>query len=292
MNDVDAQVSHADGDVEAQEQLHAGHGPHHAHHHGHESHDHEEPMTPEEVVSSLLLLAQVALDAGDYESAAEAYASILQLESNETASYNLGSFRARGVGVKRDFMEAARLFHQAELLGNARAGQLCRKCMLDYLNEGLEEKAPVDLYAAMAVFVSRVYPEATDSKQEVNSGLIAVASTFFSKGWYAAAAKVFRSAAEFGNDGYAQYYLGELYDAGAGLQKNDLAALYWFDCAVDNGAADDALAYRDGMLAAWRQSLSAPEFRELMETLADWCESGTSDVPTNPAKAARWREIA
>ncbi len=261
------------------------------HHHEHDLHHHEKPMTQEEVVSSLLVLAQVALDSGDYESATEAYASVLKLEPNETAQYNLGSFYARGLGVKRDFMEAARLFHQAELLGNARAGKLCGKCMFDYVHEGIDRRAPIDVYAAMAVFVSRVYPEATDQKQEVNRGLFAVAGTRFNGGSYDEAAKVFRAAAEFGNDGYAQYYLGELYLSGAGLPQNDLAALYWFDCAADNGAADVAIKSRDDILNAYRQSLSASEFSEMMAMLADWCECGTPDVPVNPAKAAQWREF-
>lgn len=171
-------------------------------------------MSAEEAVRSLLILGQVALDAGDYESATEAFASVLTIEPNEVALYNLGSFYARGLGVRKDFMEAARLFHQAELLGNGRAGKLCGKCMLDYLSEGIEGKSPADLYAAMAVFVSRVYPEATDQKLEVNNGLLAVAVTYLNKGNYAEAAKVLRAAAEFGNDETAQSYLAALESAG------------------------------------------------------------------------------
>ena len=247
-------------------------------------------MSPQEAVSSLLVLGQVALDAGDYESATEAYASVLKLEPNETAFYNLGSFRAQGLGGRRDYLEAARLFHQAELLGNERAGKLCGKCMFDFINDGFGGKTPTDLYAAMGVFVSCVYPEATDQRFEANRGLFAVASTYYAKEEYAKAAKVFRAAAEYGNDGYSQYYLAVLYDAGAGVQKNGLAALYWLDCAVDNGAADMALADRDGLLSACRQGLSAPEFRKMMSMLSDWCELGSPDVPANPAKAVYWRE--
>lgn len=182
-------------------------------HEGHHHHHHDEPMSPEEAVRSLLILGQVALDAGDYESATEAFASILHIEPNEVAYYNLGSFRARGLGAKQDFVEAARLFHQAELLGNERAGKLCAKCMLDYIQDGFEGKSPADLYAAMAVFVSRVYPEAEDPKLEVNHGLLAIANTFLNKGSYAEAAKVLHAAADFGNDEYAPYYLAAIEDA-------------------------------------------------------------------------------
>lgn len=295
METVDTPRSHVDGDGSVGERADQKHDAHHhegheAHHHHH--HHHEEPISPDEAVSSLLVLGQVALEAGDYESATEAYASVLKIEQNETALYNLASFRARGLGGRRDYMEAARLFHQAELLGNKKAGKLCGKCMFDFINDGFGTKTPTDLYAAMAVFVSCVYPEAEDQRQEVNRGLFAVASTHYVREEFAEAAKVFRAAAEYGSDGYSQYYLAVLYDAGAGVPKNGLAALYWLDCAVDNGAADVALADRDGLLDAYRQGLSAPEFRKMMTVLSDWCEIGTPNVPANPAKAAYWREQA
>ena len=183
----------------------------HHHHHAHDGHHrHEEPMTPEEAVRSLLLLGQVALGANDYESAVEAYASAIKLEPSETAHYNLASLYARGLGVRQSFLEAARLFHQAELLGNERAAKLCAKCMFDYLHEDIDEKAPADLYAAMSVFVSVVYPEAKDGKQDVNNGLYAIASTYLSRGEDARALKVFRAAADFGGDEYARSYLDML----------------------------------------------------------------------------------
>jgi TPR repeat protein len=292
METAETWEGYAIADAHVKGESHHEHEAHHHHGHDHASHHHEEPISKEEAVQSLLTLGQVATDAGDFESAVEAFASILKLEPNEAAFYNLGSFHARGLGVRQDFVEAARLFHQAELLGNERAGKLCAKCMFDYLLEGLDKRRPADLYAEMAVFVTRVYPEASDQHKEVNSGLFAVASTLANRGSYAEAAKVFRAAAEFGNDGRAQYYLAVLYNSGAGLQENDLAALYWLDCAVDNGAVELALVDRDGMLAAYRQSLSANEFQEMMAALADWCESGTPDVPVDPEKAARWRELA
>ena len=290
METDDKQMHSADDTGLAAGRIHSEHAGHH-HHHGH-GHHHDEPMSPDEAVRSLLVLGQVALDAGDYESAVEAYASVLQIENNETACYNLGSLYARGLAVKRDYREAARLFHQAELLGNARARALCGKCLYDYVSEGLDAKAPVDLYAEMAVFVAQVYPEAFDQKKEVNHGLFAVASTYLNRAAYAEAAKVFRAAAEFGNDAYSQYYVASFYEQGIGLEQNDLAALYWLDRAVDNGAADPALKERDEILAAYRQSLSESAFREAMQTLAAWCESGTADMPVDAKKAAQWRELA
>jgi len=180
----------------------------HGHHHEH-AHD-SKPMTPEDVVASLLYLAEVALASNDYESAATAYASVLQLEQNVTALYNLGSFYARGLGGKQDFMEAARLFHQVELLGNERAGKLCQKCMMDLVDAGIADKSAAELYATMAVFVSRVYPEAEDPKAETNRGLYAVGATHYNRGEFARALKVLSAAAEYGNDEDARRLLAAI----------------------------------------------------------------------------------
>lgn len=169
-----------------------------------------EPMTQEEAVRALLLLGQTALGNGDHESAVEAYASILKLEPNVTAFYNLGSLYARGLGVRQDYVEAAHLLHQAGLLGNDRAEKLCGRCMFDYVHKGLDDKTPADVYASMAVFVSRVYPEATSQKAEACNGLLAIAGTLLSKGELEQAKKVFSAAAEFGDDERAHRYLAML----------------------------------------------------------------------------------
>lgn len=180
----------------------------HSHSHSHD----EKQMSPEDVTKSLLYLGEVALAARDYESAATAYASVLQLGPDVTALYNLGSFYARGLGVPQDYTEGARLFHQAELLGSERAGMLCRKCMLDHVNADLGCKSPAETYATMAVFVSKVYPEIADQKSAACSGLVAVALTNQSKGDDSAAEKVFRAAAEFGGDETAKQYLADIVD--------------------------------------------------------------------------------
>ena len=172
-----------------------GHGPQHAG----DGHHHHKPMTPDDAVSSLLVLGQVALNAGDYESAVEAYASTLKLEANEVALYNLASLRARGLGIPQDYVEAARLFRQAELLGNERARMMCAKCMFDYVVDGIDVKTPANLYASMAVFVSRVYPEADNPRLEATHGLTAIANTLLAKGENVEAEKALRAATEFGS---------------------------------------------------------------------------------------------
>lgn len=169
----------------------------HEHDHDHKHHhDDDKPISVGEAVGSMLILGQVALDKGDYESAAEAYRSAIALEPNENALYNLASLHARGLGVRKNYLEAGRLFHQAELLGNKRAGSLCRKCMFDFVHEGIEHKTPTNIYAAMAVFVSMVFPEAENKPQEIRNGLFAIATTCGSKGEDEAVQKVLKAMEE------------------------------------------------------------------------------------------------
>lgn len=244
------------------------------------------------VIESMLTMANLAAEAGDYPHAVDGYKNILKLEPNTTAQYNLGSLYAQGKGVGQDYMEGAYWFHQAERNGDVQAGKLCLKCTLDYVHQDFDKKTPEQLYDDMVRFTRHVYPEGTDVNLEACRKLYAIAGNHFNKKEYAAAAKLFRAAAEFGNDGYSQNYLAVLYNAGAGLEQNDLASLYWFDKAVDNGAADLAQKDRDGLLNAYRTNLSPQEFYEQMMMLSGWCSTGSPDVPKDADKAACWRKIA
>ena len=244
-----------------------------------------------DIIDMMVMMADMAMDRGDYAAAADQYKNILKLEPNETAQYNLGSLYAQGKGVEQDFMEGAYWFRQAELGGDEQAGKLCLKCSLDFTHQNFDQKSPEQLYTDMVRFVKHVYPEIANADLEVCRKLYAIAGNHFNKKEYAAAAKLFRAAAEFGEDGYSQNYLAVLYNAGAGVEKNDLAALYWFDKAVDNGAADIALKDRDGILNAYKTNFSPAEFFEEMMKLSGWCSIGSEDVPKNAAKAAYWREI-
>lgn len=89
----------------------------------------------------------------------------------------------------------------------------------------------------------------------------------------------------------AQNYLGVLYNAGAGAEKNDLIALYWFDRAADNGF-EAAKPDHDGIINAHRNKLSEDAFAECMEQIAHRCDAGSADIPKPPERAAYWRRIA
>lgn len=243
------------------------------------------------ILELMVTMAEAEMDNGCYEEAAQTYREILKLESNVTAQYNLGSFYAQGLGVTQSFLEGGYWFRQAELSGDDQARKPCIKCMMDFIFQRFEEKSAEQLYFDMMRFIYYVYPEEKSKALQACRKLYALAEHRMNQQRYAEAAKLFRAAAEFGQDGYAQSELAVLYHAGAGLEKNELAALYWLDKAVDCGAADLAQADRDGLLDAYRTSFAAPEFYGEMMKLVGWCSVGSTDVPKDAAKAIYWREM-
>ena len=248
-------------------------------------------FTPEGIMVFLLNQALFYINAGRPDQAVDLYHKILESEPKQpTALYNLGSLYAQGKGVAQDFLEAGCLFRQAELNGDTQAGKLCQKCLMDYMHQRMERGSASELYADVLQFIRRVYPEA-NAEVEANRKLFALAGLHFNRGEYAPAAKLFRPAAEFGNDGLSQNYLAVLYNLGGGVGKNDLAALYWFDRAVDNGA-EVARKDRDGILNAYRSNFPAEELKREMLQLSEWCDAGTEEIPRDTVKAAYWRKMA
>lgn len=248
-------------------------------------------LKSDDIINTMLTTAEVAMDKGDYELAVDTYKKILNLEPNTTAQYNLGSLYAQGKGIKQDFIEAACLFHKAELNGDELAGKLCLKCALDFVHQDFDTKTPERLYLSMAHFTRMVY-SGVDINLEACRTLFSIAGNHFNKQEYKEAARLFRAAGEFGEDGYSQNYLAVLYNSGNGVKQNDLAALYWFDKAVDNGAADVAQTDRDGILNAYRENRSHEEFVAIMKQLSEWCKTGTEDIPKDEIKSEYWLKIA
>ena len=243
------------------------------------------------IIDTMLMTAEVAIKKEDYFTAVETYKDILKLETNATAQSNLGSLYAQGKGVQQDFKEAAYWFRQAELSGDEQAEKLCLKCSMDFIHQNFDIKNAEQLYTDMVDFIKYVYPSTNDINLEVCRTLYAIAGNHFNKQEYTYAAKLFRAAGEFGNDGYSQNYLAVLYNLGMGLEQNDLAALYWFDKAIDNGAVDVAQQDRDGILNAYKENFSPEEFSKIILKLVEWCQTGSEDVPKDIAKSIYWREI-
>ena len=242
------------------------------------------------MIEVMLLQAELFLEDGKDDWAVEQYKSILNLCSNATAQYNLGSLYAQGKGVAQDLCKGAYYFRQAEKNGDVTASKMVRKCELDYINQKLSRETAAGLYEQMRRFIARVYPEEA-TEDRIGRELSALGVHYLNKREYSKAVKLLRAAAEFCNNGQAQNVLGVLYNAGSGVPKNDLISLYWFDRAADHGIAA-ARTDRDGILNAYRSSLSAEEFSEYMEQLACWCREGSADVPKMPERAERWHSFA
>lgn len=252
----------------------------------------ESHLSSKNIIDTMLMTASVSMDNGDYEKVVEIYKDILKLEPNAIAQSNLGSLYAQGKGIKQNFMEAAYWFRQAELSGDELAGKLCLKCSMDFTHLNFEEKSAKQIYFEMVKFIQYVYPDTKDVNLEVCRRLYAMASNHFNKHEYYFAAKLFRAAGEFGNDGYSQNYLAVLYNLGLGVEQDDLVALYWFDKAIDNGAADIAKQDRDGILNAYKENFSPDEFSNIMLKLSMICQTGNDDISKDVNKSLYWNKLA
>lgn len=243
----------------------------------------------QDVVDMMIALANNQMAQGNYERAVTTYKNILELKPDSTAQYNLGSLYAQGKGVKQSFLEGAYWFHQASLNGDAQAERLCTKCILDYAHQNIGQKTPRDVYEEMIRLVCYVYP-GTGNTAIAAKNLFGLGGNHFNKREYPQAALFFRAAAEFCNHGDSQNYLAVLYNVGAGVGKDDLASLYWFDRAVDNGCSA-AKQDRVGIFNAYKDNNSPAEFYKIMMTLSARCVQGDADIPKDAEKAAYWKAI-
>lgn len=244
----------------------------------------------EQVIEQMLAMGEMLLNDGMDERAFSTYKSIVELEANVTAQYNLGILYATGRGTKKDFLQAAYWFHQAALCGDKQAEKLRLKCMMDYVQEDFAEKTHQMLFDEMIRFAVTLYPR-EDKIEVAIDKMFVLAEYYLDKGDYTHALKLLRAAAECGDDGRAQNRLGVLYNAGIGVEKDDLAALYWFDRAADNRVGP-AKIDRDGIFNAYRDNFSRAEFVTLMFKLGEYCAKGTDEIPRDGEKATYWRKIA
>lgn len=235
----------------------------------------------------LLADAGRLLNAGQAEAAAQRYREAWERHGNGTAAYNLGTLYALGRGVPQDFIQAARCYADAREKGEPQADKLWKKCLLDFAHQNLDRKTPRQVYEDLAAFFRQTAP-AGWTKDRLCDTIYDLAAYDISKRDFGSAARLARAGAEFGGDGRCQNLLGVLYNRGAGVKRNDLVALYWFDLAADRGV-EAAGIDRDGILNAYRRTLSREEFSAYMGYLADWCGSGTEDVAKNQEKQKHWR---
>lgn len=244
-------------------------------------------LPSEKVIQSMLANAEVCLESNMPERAFETYKQIVKMAPNTTAQYNLGSLYAQGRGTDKDFLQAAYWFRQAAANGESSAEKLLVKSTMDYFDQDLSEIIPYGIYQKTQQYILLLYPK-EDGKSIAIGTLYSLAGHHFNKKEYEGAAKLFRTAAEYYNHGESQNYLAVLYNLGAGLEKDDIAAMYWFDRAADNGV-EAAKKDRDGILNAYFENSSPEEFFDIMEILAKACSNGTIDIPQDYEKAKYWR---
>lgn len=248
----------------------------------------EKSLSSQDVIEIMLMNADIYVEQGDYEYAFKAYKQIAELQQNATAQYNLGSLYAQGKGTNQSFRSGAYWFHQAKLNGDEKAGGMCLKCIMDYMHENIDTDTPKMLFDKMYNLAFDLEPKG-DGKAFAVEKIYGLAGHHLNKKEYAYAAKLFRAAAEFGNHGDSQNYLALLYNAGLGVEKNDLVALYWFDRAVDNHV-EAARQDRDGILNAYQANSTPEEFFNIMEKLAVNCVNGSEEIPQDGEKANYWRK--
>ncbi len=247
----------------------------------------DKSLTSEKVIQKMLVNAERCLESDMPERAFETYKQIVELTPNTTAQYNLGSLYAQGKGTDQNFLQAVYWFHQAALNGDTSAEKLLVKSTMDYFEQDLSEVKPSGIYQKTQQYIQNLYPKENGNSIAAET-LYSLAGHHFNKREYAEAAKLFRTAAEYYNHGQSQNYLAVLYNTGAGVEKDDLAALYWFDRAVDNGM-EISKKDRDGILNAYFENSSLEEFFDIMEILARACINGTIDIPRDNEKAKYWR---
>ena len=241
-----------------------------------------------DVIQTMLVNAKACLDDDRPEQAFDLYKSIVEMALDTTAQYNLGSLYAQGKGTEQDFLQAAYWFHQAVQNGEPAAEKMRTKSTMDYLHQDFDQTTARQLYEKMIRYASLLYPR--DNRNTiVAENLYNLGAFHFNKKEYKEAAKLFRSGAEFANHGESQNYLAVLYNAGLGVEKDDIAALYWFDRATDNGV-EVSKKDRDGILNAYYENFSPEKFYDTMDYLVKACVSGSEEIPQDQKKAKYWRK--
>ena len=238
------------------------------------------------VIEAKCFLAEMALKHSDYEYAVQIYREILDLTDSGLAAYQMGALCAMGKGTKQDFLEAAYWFFQAQNQGKEEAGRLLAKSTLDYFRQDLDRLTPELLWKKAVSFSERVFGE-QETRAASISCLKQMVNFCIEKEDFENEVKIVRALAEYGKDAESQNRMGVLYNRGIGLERNDLAALYWFNKAEEQGEAA-AGTDCDGIFQAYCRNLGREDFAEQIGLLAHWCRTGRGPVPLDRERGAYW----
>lgn len=128
------------------------------------------------------------------------------------------------------------LVFQAQSQGKEEAGRLLARSTLDYFRQDLDRLTPELLWKKAADFSERVFGE-QETRAASISCLKQMVNFCIEKEDFENEVKIVRALAEYGKDAESQNRMGVLYNRGIGLERNDLAALYWFNKAEEQGNA-------------------------------------------------------
>lgn len=126
-----------------------------------------------------------------------------------------------------------------------------------------------------------------NKKDAAVSYLSQLKSFYFNNNDYENGVMCLRALAEHGEDSDSQRQLGTLYREGCGVKKNELAALYWFNKAEEQGDTK-AGADCEAVFQTFYNHCSREDFAGKIGILAHWCRTGMGPVPLDRERGAYW----
>lgn len=251
----------------------------------------EQPKTSsEKVIEQQFLLAEMAIDAENYARAFTVYQTINDLADAPKAKYQLGMLSALGKGTKQNYLQAATYFMQAHnQLHDKDTHTMFLKSTLDYFKEDFATTDAKALWDKGLAFAQAVFP-GKDQRAISCEYLTKLLDFYGDKNDFDACFKILKAMSMYGNDPRGQNLLAVFYNQGVSVERNDLLALYWFDKAGKQGHVESKKDAQ-GILYAYRDSLSRAEFSAHMGMIRTWCAQGTQDIPQDADGEAYWRSM-
>lgn len=260
----------------------------------------------EDMNASMKMLANMALgsDPPNYERAFTHFKMAAEEGNDAEAQYNLATFYATGRGTEKNFLLAAYWYNKAFEQGDPEAEKRKTRATWDYFNGNIDQWNEQEFFEEAVGYQYLLYgkenavDEATDQIEDMADNY------HLNHKDYPHSLKCYRTMAEFGNSSRGMFNLGINLLRGYGTERNDLAALYWFDKAADL-SNEQAKQYRDGIVDAYMlQQNNGPieaavtipgkmkmefEAKSVFDVLSLWCKFGSDGVMLDEEKSKYWK---
>ena len=166
------------------------------------------------------------------------------------------------------------------------AHEMILKNALDYFNGGMEHEDAQSVWKKAIAYSECFFPD-EDARTTAISHLNLMKDFYRKRKDHEREVVCVRAMAEFGEDAGSQNLMGRFYSQGIGLEKDKLAALYWFNKAEEQGDLESK-ADCENIFQKYYSSLSREDFAEQIGTLAQWCRTGRGPVPLDQERGAYW----